>query len=145
MPWHSEKQKHWRQKKMLLPVEGLASQLDTKICHLNHYRTRRKLKNGLHINQYGHNVLTVHKLCCKTNRMYFLCSSVGICVLQLSNVPLWNLALLIFAELYSWQRMQCVLEERLLFCCLLHIPHLSIPCLNHTLHSQNQLKGREPP
>lgn len=61
------------------------------------------------------NVLTVHKLCCEASRIYFLHSSVGICVLQLSSVLLWNLGLLISVGLYSLQRIRCVLEDRFFF------------------------------
>lgn len=65
------------------------------------------------------NLLTVHKLRCNGSWIYFLCSGAGFCALQLSNVPVWNLGSLIFAEIYS--------SFRLHFCGLLQMPYLPVP------------------
>lgn len=75
------------------------------------------------------NLLTVHKLCCNGSWVYFLCSGAGFCALQLSNVPVWNLGSLIFAEIHSSQRIQCELQERgsssaACFRCLIAQSHL---------------------
>lgn len=71
------------------------------------------------IDECGPNILTLHKWCCKTKRINSPYNTVGICVLQLSSVLVWNLGLLISVGLYSLQRIRCVLEEKSFFIILL--------------------------
>lgn len=61
----------------------------------------------------------VHKFCCDTERffLFYLQQCRDLCILQLSGVPLWNLALLISVGLHSLQRTQRVLGESLFIAC----------------------------
>lgn len=66
---------------------------------------------------YWHDVCTNSVVTLKDFLFFCLQQCRDLCILQLSGVPLWNLALLISVGLHSLQRTQRVLGERLFIAC----------------------------